>query len=47
MTDAKPHQVVGTDFAEGKEGALEDEIYERLKIRVPSPGQDNHRISPQ
>lgn len=34
MTDAKPHQVVGSDFAEGKESALEDEIYDRLKIRV-------------
>lgn len=34
MTDAYPHVVVGSDFAEGKVGALEDEIYERLRIRV-------------
>lgn len=34
MADAYPHYVVGTDFAEGKIGALEDEIYERLRIRV-------------
>lgn len=34
MADAYPHSVVGTDFAEGKTGALEDEIYTRLRIRV-------------
>jgi len=34
MADAYPHIVVGSDFAEGKVGALEDEIYTRLRIRV-------------
>ena len=34
MTDTIPHKVVGSDFAVGKTGALEDEIYERLHIRV-------------
>lgn len=34
MADAYPHKVVGSDFAEGKVGALEDEIYVRLRIRV-------------
>ena len=29
-----PHEVVGTTYAEGKIGALEDTIYERLSIRV-------------
>jgi len=29
-----PHEIVGTTFAEDKTGALEDEIYERLSIRV-------------
>ena len=29
-----PHEIVGTAFAEDKVGALEDEIYERLSIRV-------------
>ena len=29
-----PHEIVGTTFAEGKIGALEDTIYERLSIRV-------------
>jgi ATP-dependent DNA helicase RecG len=31
---ALPHEIVGTAFAEGKIGALEDTIYERLSIRV-------------
>lgn len=34
MTDNAPHDVVGSDFAEGKIGALEDETYSRLGIRV-------------
>ena len=34
MADAYPHEVVGSDFAEGETGALEDEIYLRLSIRV-------------
>jgi len=29
-----PHEIVGTTFAEGKIGALEDEIYKRLSTRV-------------
>ena len=29
-----PHEIVGTTFAKDKIGALEDEIYERLSIRV-------------
>jgi len=29
-----PHEIVGTTYAEGKIGALEDTIYERLFIRV-------------
>ena len=35
MKDKKPHDIVGTSFAQDKLGDLEDEIYERLKIRVP------------
>lgn len=34
MADKEPHDVVGTDFAQGKVGALEDETYSRLGIRV-------------
>lgn len=34
MEDAYPHVVVGSDFAIGETGALEDEIYERLHIRI-------------
>ena len=34
MADARPHLVVGSDFAENETGNLEDEIYERLHIRV-------------
>jgi ATP-dependent DNA helicase RecG len=34
MTDNEPHDLVGSDFAQGKVGALEDETYSRLGIRV-------------
>ncbi len=34
MADKTPHAVVGTDFANGKVGDLEDETYARLGIRV-------------
>lgn len=34
MSDKIPHEVVGSDFANGKTGQLEDEIYKRLYIRV-------------
>jgi ATP-dependent DNA helicase RecG len=34
MTDNEPHDVVGSDFAQGKIGALEDETFSRLGIRV-------------
>ena len=34
MADEYPHKVVGTDFALHQTGELEDEIYERLHIRV-------------
>jgi len=34
MKDKHPHEVVGTTFAEGGTGKMEDEIYERLDIRV-------------
>lgn len=34
MTDKEPHDVVGSDFAQGKIGDLEDETYNRLGIRV-------------
>lgn len=34
MADKAPHNVVGSDFALGKVGALEDETYSRLRIRV-------------
>lgn len=35
MMDHKPHEVIGTTFAKGKIGEMEDEIYKRLQIRVP------------
>ena len=35
MKDKKPHDIVGTSFAQDKLGDLEDKIYERMKIRVP------------
>lgn len=34
MMDKRPHEVVGSTFAEGEIGALEDAIYEHLQIRV-------------
>ena len=34
MTDKIPRAVVGTDFGAGKIGALEDETYKRLGIRI-------------
>jgi ATP-dependent DNA helicase RecG len=34
MADKSPHDVVGSDFAQGKVGALEDETYSKLGIRV-------------
>lgn len=34
MQDDSPHAVVGTNFAEGKIGELEDEVYSRIAIRV-------------
>lgn len=34
MKDHSPHEVVGTSFEEGNLGALEDEIYRRMRIRV-------------
>lgn len=34
MADHMPHAVVGSDFAQGKEGELVDEIYKRLGIRI-------------
>ncbi|MDR1895798.1 MAG: putative DNA binding domain-containing protein [Prevotellaceae bacterium] len=34
VKENKPNEVVGTEFANGKTGALTDEIYKRLEIRV-------------
>lgn len=34
MSDKTPHQVVGTDFGEGRIKELEDDIYDKLRIRV-------------
>lgn len=34
MNDEYPHQVVGSDFAVDEIGKLEDDVYEKLKIRV-------------
>lgn len=34
MKDKTPHQVVGSDFAHGKIGELEDAVYDKLQIRV-------------
>ncbi len=34
MADKTPHEVVGSDFAQGKVGQLVDEIYKRLSVRV-------------
>lgn len=35
MKDNWPHEIVGTTFGQGELGALEDAIYDKLKIRVP------------
>ncbi|MFC0343829.1 ATP-binding protein [Epilithonimonas hispanica] len=34
MDDSYPHNVVGSNFVEGKLGELEDGVYEKLEIRV-------------
>lgn len=34
MSDKEPRKVVGSNFAAGKAGALEDAVYENLQIRV-------------
>jgi ATP-dependent DNA helicase RecG len=34
MKDNLPHNVVGTDFAQGSIGKMEDEVYEKLSIRI-------------
>lgn len=34
MADKIPHEIVGTDFAQGKLGDLEDEVFDRLGIRI-------------
>lgn len=34
MSDKYPHEVVGSDFGQGKIGNLEDEVYARLDIRI-------------
>lgn len=34
MSDTFPHKVVGSDFANGKLGELEDDVYKKLEIRV-------------
>ncbi len=34
MTNAHPHEVVGSVFAAGKIGGLEDDVYQKLRIRV-------------
>jgi|LSQX01.3.fsa_nt_gb ATP-dependent DNA helicase RecG len=34
MTDVVPRKVVGTNFAIGKVGSLEDEVYKRIGVRV-------------
>lgn len=34
MEDSIPHNVVGSDFAQGKIGELEDAVYDKLEIRV-------------
>ena len=35
MKDNRPHEVVGSTFAQGNLGALEDAIYKKMQIRVP------------
>lgn len=48
MADKYPHEVVGSDFAKGSEGALEGQIYAETGIRVSNEvlydGQDNKRV---
>lgn len=46
MADHIPHTVVGSDFAQDKEGDLVDEIYERLGIRVETTvlHEDDKRV---
>jgi ATP-dependent DNA helicase RecG len=34
MKDNLPHNVVGTDFAQGLIGKMEDDVYEKLSIRI-------------
>lgn len=34
MADSYPHTVVGSNFSQGKLGALEDKVYKRLGIRI-------------
>ncbi len=34
MTNAHPHEVVGSTFAAGKIGGLEDDVYNKLRIRI-------------
>jgi ATP-dependent DNA helicase RecG len=34
MSDDNPHEVVGSDFGQGKICNLEDEVYSQLSIRV-------------
>lgn len=34
MSDKRPHEAVGTDFGYGEIGALTDEVYNRLGIRI-------------
>ncbi len=35
MKDHRPHEIVGSTFAQGNLGALEDAIYDKMQIRVP------------
>lgn len=46
MEDARPHAVSGSDFRNGQLGQLEDDIYERLGIRVTTEElfEDDKRV---
>ena len=46
MEDARPHAVSGSDFRDGQLGQLEDDIYERLGIRVTTEElfEDDKRV---
>jgi len=46
MEDARPHAVSGSDFRAGQLGQLEDDIYERLGIRVTTEElfEDDKRV---